>query len=662
MGVTLETVTDYWFVSAGGFVVVAVSYGITTLASRLFLHRDSLSPSDFNAVRIAATFPSVIALPILIFPSLCEYPTVYRGYILYETALDHEYDSYDATLQEPLLIRQCVAQANTMIFCFFLTWSLAYWIYGNPTLLKAASITQNSNDADDHKSNNNRSVKRQPHDPLEPVEDLEDHRNNDPSAGIRLPQPGQLRPPLKKQTSSTATASVWTSSDSGSIESDSSPPEGTSFPNRKMNNNKTFGNGEMETDIVQSYYYPDDEPFWHVWWRRAVQWISAAGTQLGSSLYQTLKSPGFLAMALGFLTACFPKLQQALFDTGGAFRFLGSSLETLGTAAMPLNTMVVAASLVPPARPIETTSASSSNSSVEQPTAPDCGEEEDDFNNLRVNEQQGDLRRSLSMENQQSSHYNASSSQRQQQLDADEEDDAAAALIDPNYGPYHTTDSTESSSSHKKNNNNKNEATQGIGSWLLSGLPQELQRRLGVPRSPWSSLPQQEEEASRASRGTRTALDTIQEDHNEHEEEDMWRIHLWFIASKLILAPAAVTAIILILDCNGGTDYHSIQADDTYHFDPSSASYTRTTGFLSPLGVYNLAKLVLIVCSAMPGALIVIVVLKSNPTMIAPGTVAKVAQVFLPSYLVSIVTIAAWTAIGMYVTLPDQNGHTFCQR
>jgi len=63
---------------------------------------------------------------------------------------------------------------------------------------------------------------------------------------------------------------------------------------------------------------------------------------------------------------------------------------------------------------------------------------------------------------------------------------------------------------------------------------------------------------------------------------------------------------------------------------------------------------------ATPGFLMVAVLLKSNPSL--SDSAAAVAQVYLPSYLLSIVTIAAWTALGLYVTLPDENGHTFCQR
>lgn len=113
---------------------------------------------------------------------------------------------------------------------------------------------------------------------------------------------------------------------------------------------------------------------------------------------------------------------------------------------------------------------------------------------------------------------------------------------------------------------------------------------------------------------------------------EMMRLHVWFCLSRLVLTPAFVVALILALDCS--------------------------SELLS--GVPNLAKLVIIVNAALPGALIVIVLLKSNEEM--AETAAAVAKIYLPSYLISIFTIAGWTAVGLWVTLPDSEGHTVCQR
>ena len=61
-----------------------------------------------------------------------------------------------------------------------------------------------------------------------------------------------------------------------------------------------------------------------------------------TALIQTLKSPGFISMMLGFITACIQPLSNALFSQGGALRFLGSALESLGRASSSIGTLVVA--------------------------------------------------------------------------------------------------------------------------------------------------------------------------------------------------------------------------------------------------------------------------------------------------------------------------------
>jgi hypothetical protein len=107
---------------------------------------------------------------------------------------------------------------------------------------------------------------------------------------------------------------------------------------------------------------------------------------------------------------------------------------------------------------------------------------------------------------------------------------------------------------------------------------------------------------------------------------------MWFIFSRLIVTPAFVVGLIVGFDCSGSVLLNNVP---------------------------SLAKLVIIVNSALPGALIVVVLLKSDEKM--AGTAAAVSKVYLPSYLLSIVTIAAWTAVGLYITILDEDGKTFCQ-
>jgi cytochrome bd-type quinol oxidase subunit 2 len=111
----------------------------------------------------------------------------------------------------------------------------------------------------------------------------------------------------------------------------------------------------------------------------------------------------------------------------------------------------------------------------------------------------------------------------------------------------------------------------------------------------------------------------------------MRRLHIWFVLSRLILSPAVVVATVVGLDCGG------------------------------LLGsVPALAKLVVIVNSALPGALVVVVLLKSSSDL--AETASAVARVYLPSYALAIITITGWTAVGMYVTIPDVDGKSFCAR
>lgn len=119
--------------------------------------------------------------------------------------------------------------------------------------------------------------------------------------------------------------------------------------------------------------------------------------------------------------------------------------------------------------------------------------------------------------------------------------------------------------------------------------------------------------------------------HHEPTGE-LRRVLLWFCLSSLVVAPALVVLTIVALDC------YSAALD----------------------GVPNLAKLVVIINSCLPGALIVVVLLKSNPAM--ADSAAAVAKVYLPTYLLSIVTIAAWTTLGLWITVPDEDGNTFCER
>lgn len=78
IAVTIESVGNYWFVLVGAFCVLGISYVVAALLRRVgFLGKSN--PQDLDALQVAATFPNIVVLPILIFPSLCEFPVVYNG-------------------------------------------------------------------------------------------------------------------------------------------------------------------------------------------------------------------------------------------------------------------------------------------------------------------------------------------------------------------------------------------------------------------------------------------------------------------------------------------------------------------------------------------------------------------------------------------------------
>ncbi len=108
------------------------------------------------------------------------------------------------------------------------------------------------------------------------------------------------------------------------------------------------------------------------------------------------------------------------------------------------------------------------------------------------------------------------------------------------------------------------------------------------------------------------------------------RMHFWFCFSRLIVTPACCVMLIVAGDCGGILD-----------------------------GVPGLAKLVVIVNSCLPGAQLIVLTLKSRGLS---DSASVVAQVYLPSYLLSVVTIAGWTSLGIIISTPNEDGLSFCSR
>lgn len=114
--VNVDTIGRYWPLIVGAFFVLAVSYGSASLTATILLRRRNNNKKrglreqqvDVGALNVAATFPNIVALPILIFPSLCEFEAVSKGY------------ASDRTLEAAELIDRCIAESNTVRFGLFI--------------------------------------------------------------------------------------------------------------------------------------------------------------------------------------------------------------------------------------------------------------------------------------------------------------------------------------------------------------------------------------------------------------------------------------------------------------------------------------------------------------------------------------------------------------
>lgn len=446
--VTYQTMSDLWFVLAATVLMVLTSYfTATALGYAMNLHKEL--PLDFDALRISAAFPNIVALPILIFPSLCEYAVVYQ--------------SVGAEGSSDQLTQQCIATSNAMIFVSFFAWSFLFWSLGNRQLLRAANQRANNR------------IQQQIHQ----------------EEGEQLQQP-----PIEPSTC-------------------------------------------------------------------MIFWIA---------LKQTMSSPGFIAMVLGFITGCITPLKEALFSPGGALRFLGAAIDTLGQASSSISTMVVAASLVP----------------NETQEAPSRGQQEGE--------------------------------------DVDESTEEMEMV------PEHASTDIERESVSSVGS--KNDVGGRVA--LVKEAPctvAVLQDDDGHNESPIMSDPNFG--TLRYRRKSSIVLQSLRRQSTKivsslrRSNPQMRKLHIWFTLSRLVLSPALICGILIGLECGG-----------LLH------------------GVPPLAKLVVVINSALPGALILVVLLKSNPAL--AETAAVVAKVYLTSYILSIVTLAAWTVVGLWISIPHDDGSSFC--
>jgi len=500
--VTPEKLGPLWFVLVSGAVVICLSYGVATLLGKLpFFHVEN--KVDFDALRVAAAFPNIVSLPILIFPTLCEYAVVHDAF----------YEGDPDTSTEVEKYRSCVDQSNAMIFVYFFAWNFLYWILGYPILVSAGR-------------------KRQVH-----------SETSASSSG------GHLSVPVcTVQTVETAIGTESNNDDEGDNKQQSSD-EVEDAQAEKNSENIISCQIESQHDATL-----ESEP-------SILQVILNA-------FKQTLTSPGFLAMVLGFITGCIPPLRDALFQPGSALRFLGSALESLGQAGTSVGTLVVAASLVHQVN--------------------DDGL--DEVQNLGANHENVAMH-DVESENARDLHVN--------------DDEGRIAIASGIY-----------SSATRSGTNGLEESSQSA--------PYAAQHNLEDRRSSMRRRSSVSQFGSMVKRRSSIALAAIR------KRKPTIRMHAWFIFSRLIVAPAVICLIIVGMDCGG------ILSD-----------------------IPPLAKMVIIVNAGLPGAQLIVITLKSKGLS---GSASIVAQVYLPSYLLSVVTIAAWTSVGLIVSIPGEDGSSFCNR
>lgn len=101
------------------------------------------------------------------------------------------------------------------------------------------------------------------------------------------------------------------------------------------------------------------------------------------------------------------------------------------------------------------------------------------------------------------------------------------------------------------------------------------------------------------------------------------KIYIWQIMARLFVTPGIVFFLLIRLDCSGLID-----------------------------SIPNIAKLVLLLNSSAPGALVVVVILKANGLA---EEADAVSNTFLPTYILSIFTYAMWCIFGLIAFRQDSD-------
>ena len=563
VSVSPNNLSQYWFVVTAAVVVLGVSYATATLLGggcgcgcggnssskciRPFSFLHITNPQDFVALRIAITFPNIVALPILIFPSLCEHAVVYENFLVQDdgdATATTTTTTTTARSQDPLqLSLQCADDANAIIFCYFFTWSLLFYSLGHPQLMAAAKQRARL-------STDKRTIQQQQQQQMENATQGNDSKIGDGETINRGDDNNNSNVQSCTNDQPSCLEDIEDAGHTQNIENDTAIEGTLTSSDGNLNLSEKDDDDELSSTTT------------------ATTTTRTFLRNLVHALRQTFTSPGFLALVLGAITGCIPPLRDALFEPAGPLRFLGDAIQTLARASSPMSTMVVAASLVPPKK---------KNGVVD----------DNDNNNKHSSNSSSsiDVTDAWSIENRHNEEKDKETALATRQYSDDNQSQKLPTdnpiMSDPNFGPHiprrRHRQRRHSSLYHLSASMRRSSAN------LIANMKQEVRR----------SNPEQR------------------------------RLLVWFTLSRLVLSPAIVVGILLGLK-------HGTALLDS---------------------VPSLAQLVVIVNASLPGALIVVVLLKSQPSL--SESASAVAQVYLPTYLISIVTIAAWTAVGLWITMPS---------
>lgn len=130
--VTWYAISSLWLVILASFGVIFMSFVVSTSLAYMPCFRID-KQEHFGALRTAICFPNIVAIPILLFPSLCEYEVFHEFGEMVEE--ENEKKSFEYKMAT------CEAEANAVVFTYFFGFSILFWSFGHHVLKNSEKIT-----------------------------------------------------------------------------------------------------------------------------------------------------------------------------------------------------------------------------------------------------------------------------------------------------------------------------------------------------------------------------------------------------------------------------------------------------------------------------------------------------------------------------------------